>query len=423
MSKFDKVIGYESIKMELMQICDMIHNKSVYEKLGAKMPNGVVLYGAPGLGKSLMAKCFIEECGLKTFTIRKNKSDDFVEYITDVFKKAKENAPSIVFLDDMDKFANEDSNRRDAEEYVAVQAGIDDVKNSNVFVMATVNEIHKLPDSLIRSGRFDKKIEVCCPNSEDCVKIIEHYLSDKVVSNDVNVDDLSKMISYSSCAELETILNEAAILAAYQRKEFIDMNDLIKAVLRMEYNSSDNFTKVSDENMKKVALHEAGHLVVCEVLSPGSVGIASLRTTGRSSIGGFIRRCKNISETTHNILVSLAGKAAVELCYGICADGCERDINNAYTSIRRELSDRGTGGFGLVDVSCHHFDVSESFNSRNEAVVQAELERLMTKTRNILIKNREFLEKATEELMKKETLLFSDIRKLRESVAVTEVML
>lgn len=120
MSSFDKIIGYETIKNELMQICDMINNKSVYEKLGAELPMGVLLYGDPGLGKTLMAKCFIEECKLEAFTIRKNKSENFVEHISEVFKHAKEKAPAIIFLDDMDKFANEDNNHRDAEEYVAV---------------------------------------------------------------------------------------------------------------------------------------------------------------------------------------------------------------------------------------------------------------------------------------------------------------
>ena len=100
-----------------------------------------------------MARCFIDECNLETFTIRKNKSENFVGYITETFKKAKENAPSVIFLDDMDKFANEDNNHKDAEEYVAIQAGIDDVKGCDVFVLATANEIRKLPKSLTRSGR------------------------------------------------------------------------------------------------------------------------------------------------------------------------------------------------------------------------------------------------------------------------------
>ena len=156
MNAFDKVIGYETIKNELLQICDMMHNREVYEELGAKLPQGILLYGDPGLGKTLIAKCFIEESGLKSYVVRRNKgNDDFIGDIAATFQKARETAPCIVFLDDMDKFANEDSNHRDAEEYVAVQSGIDEVKNCNVFVLAPANEMWKLPNSLVRSGRFD----------------------------------------------------------------------------------------------------------------------------------------------------------------------------------------------------------------------------------------------------------------------------
>lgn len=197
MSAFDRVVGYETIKNELLQICDMIHNREIYEELGAKLPQGILLYGDPGLGKTLMAKSFIEESGLKAYIVRRNKgNNDFIGDITDTFRKAKENTPSVIFLDDMDKFANEDSNHRDAEEYVAVQSGIDEVKSCDVFILATANEIWKLPSSLVRSGRFDRKIEVQCPTNRDADEIIEHYLSNKKVSETVNMDDLSKMISY-----------------------------------------------------------------------------------------------------------------------------------------------------------------------------------------------------------------------------------
>lgn len=227
MNTFDKVIGYESIKNELLQICDMIHHPEFYTALGAKLPQGVMLYGAPGLGKTLLAKCFIEESGLRTFTVRRNKSaNDFVEEIIQTFRQASANAPAIVFLDDMDKFANEDDSRRDAEEYVAVQSGIDEVKDAGVFVLATVNEIHKLPPSLKRSGRFDRKIEVLPPTSADAETIIRHYLRNKKLSDSIRVQDVAMMITYSSCAELETILNESAIRAAYRRSACIEMEDI-----------------------------------------------------------------------------------------------------------------------------------------------------------------------------------------------------
>lgn len=424
MSALDKVIGYEAIKNELLQICDMIHNREIYEELGARLPQGILLYGEPGLGKTLMAKSFIEESGLKAYIVRRNKGDDdFIGEITDTFHRAKENTPCVIFLDDMDKFANEDSDHRDAEEYVAVQSGIDEVKNCDVFVLATANEMRKLPGSLVRSGRFDRKIEVKCPTDKDANKIIAHYLSDKKVSKNVNMEDLSKMISYSSCAELETILNEAAISAAYKRKTDIEMEDLVKSVLRMIYDSPDNYTKASAEDMKKTALHEAGHLVVSEVLCPGSVGLASLRSTGRDSTGGFIHRCKELSRRPYYVLVSLAGKAAVELYYcDTVASGCQSDINRACNYIRDGISENATLGFGMIDVSTRSFpETSENMNSRSEAVTHAELERYMRITKDILLKNREFLERVAAALIEKETLLYSDIRALTESTTITEV--
>ena len=422
MNAFDKVIGYETIKNELLQICDMLHNKKVYEDLGAKLPQGVLLYGDPGLGKTLMAKSFIEESGIEAYTVRRNKgNDDFIGAITDTFAKAIEHAPAIVFLDDMDKFANEDDDHRDAEEYVAVQSGIDEVKNCDVFVLATANDIDKLPDSLIRTGRFDRKIMVQRPTENDADSIIGHYLSDKKVADTVNMEDLAKMISYSSCAELETILNEAAINAAFQRKEKIETEDLVKAVLRMQYDSPDDLNKSSDEDKRKTALHEAGHLVVSEVLVPGSVGLASIRPTGRNPVGGFIHSCKYLTRRPYQILVSLAGKAAVELYYSeACASGCYSDIGKAVRLIREGLSESGTHGFGMIDVSGRFGGISESQNSRSEAVIHAELERYFFKAKDILLKNRAFLEAVTEALAEKETLLYSDIRRLRNGSEIIE---
>jgi cell division protease FtsH len=421
MSAFDRIIGYETIKTELMQICDMIHHSEVYENLGAKLPQGLLLYGDPGLGKTLMAKAFIEESGLKTYVVRRNKgNDDFIGDITDTFLCAKVNAPAIVFLDDMDKFANEDQNHRDAEEYVAVQAGIDDVKDSSVFVIATANEMWKLPRSLVRSGRFDRKIEVQCPTDKDATDIIRYYLSDKKVSDSVDLEDLSRMISYSSCAELETILNDAAINAASERKDSIEMEDLVNSVLRMQYDSPDIYAKTSEDEMRRVALHEAGHLVVCEALEPGSVGLASLRTSGRSSTNGFIHRCKELSKLEYNILISLAGKVAEELYYADVSDnGCQSDLERAAELIQSRLSRSGVKGLFMVDFDSFPDSPSEEFKARIETAVHAELENYMLRAKDILLKNRDFLEKAAEALIGKETLLYSDIRKIKESTTVT----
>lgn len=419
MNSFDKVIGYKSIKRELLQICDMIRNRTIYEKMGARLPHGLLLYGDPGLGKSLLANCFMEECGLNTVTVRRDKGGDaFINSIAQAFAKAKEEAPSVLLLDDMDKFANEDSSRCDAPEYVAVQAGIDDVKETAVFVIATANEIRKLPDSLCRSGRFDRKIRIQPPTAADAEAIIAHYLSGKQVSDDINMKDLTKMMSYHSCAELETILNEAAIRAAFARKDSIGMEDMVGTVLKQQYGASEDVPHNSEEAVKKTALHEAGHLVACEILSPGSVGFASLLPSRENRCGGFVHTCTTIPDSCEAI-IALAGKAAVEMRYpGQFADGCGRDIKRAVNSIREAAANVGTMGFSLLDVeSDHSVSMSESLNARSEAAVQAELERCYNKAKSILSRNELFLEKITEAFLEKETLLYSDIQRIRSATA------
>lgn len=426
MSAFDKVIGYETIKSELLQLCDMIQNPMLYSKLGAKLPKGLLLYGNPGLGKSLMAKCFIEESGLTAYTIRRNSNNnDFITTITGTFEKAKGESPVIVFLDDIDKFANEDNEHKDAEEYVAVQSGIDDVSDHNIFVIATANDLEKLPKSLIRPGRFDRQIHVHNPSPDDAVLIIRHYLADKMLSASVNMDDLSKMISYRSCAELETILNEAAITAAYRRKESIEMEDLVDSVLRREYDSPDIFSDSSDQDLRKAAIHETGHLVVCESLIPGSVGLASVRLSGRESQRGFINHCKKLKKESDDILILLAGKAALDLYYADGAsNGCSSDIRRAKCIIARSICENGERGFGFVDASVYDDYLvdpgSELMLSRNETVIQSELERYTTMAKTILIKNRAFLEKIAAALIEKATLLYSDISEIKRSVGFVE---
>ena len=162
MKAMDKIIGYSSIKRELKQISDTLKNREAYDKLGVSSPRGLLLYGDPGVGKSLMAAAIIEESGRPAYICRKDKPNgDFVKYIKETFDKAAENAPSIVFLDDMDKFTNGDERHPDAEEYVTVQSCIDEVRGKEVFVLATVNNIRNLPRSLRRAGRFDRTIGPC----------------------------------------------------------------------------------------------------------------------------------------------------------------------------------------------------------------------------------------------------------------------
>lgn len=378
--------------------------------------------GEPGLGKTLLAKCFIDECGLKSYTLRSNKGGDkFVDEITATFEKAKQNAPSIIFLDDMDKFANDDDMHCDAQEYVAVQAGIDFVKGSDVFVIATTNDINKLPDSLVRTGRFDRVVIVQPPTQDDASKIIEHYLKNKKLSDDVDFNDLCKMMTYHSCSDLETLLNEAAIRAGYGKKDCIEMEDLINAVLRLQYKSPDELLQKDKDEVRKTAIHEAGHIVVSELLNPESVGLASIRSKGRIQIGGFIHKCKDDESLQNQVMICLAGKVATEMYYSdTCASGCLSDFKSAINLIRDGLTEEGTNGVSFLEFKNYCYDLSERSWDNREAVVHAEIERYILQTRDILIKNKEFLEKTSEALAEKETLLYSDIQSIKNSVTITK---
>ena len=170
MSAFDKIIGYDHIKAELMQISDMIHHPEVYAALDAKLPQGLLLSGAPGLGKTLMATALMEDSGLPCFTVRRSQSEDeFLKQLAHTFDEAAEAAPTMLLLDDMDKFSSDEFS---TAAFTAVQSCIDKVQEKQVFVIATVNNVKELPDSLLRCGRFDRQIEVQRPNCTDGEQII-----------------------------------------------------------------------------------------------------------------------------------------------------------------------------------------------------------------------------------------------------------
>lgn len=419
MSAFDKVIGYEQIKQELMRVCDMIQHREYYDALGAKLPHGMLLHGDPGLGKTLLAKCLIEESGLDCVTVRRDvNGDEFHDVIRRAFAYAREHTPAIVFLDDMDKFANEDRYRRDAPEYVTVQSCMDECKDSEVFVLATANNFDKLPDSLVRSGRFDIKIELESPKGKDAEGIIKYYLRDKQVSRTLNYEDLVRMVSYRSCAELEQLLNDAAIRAAYQRRTSIEMEDFVEVLLQEKLNTPDYDSAEDNEDTYKFAIHEAGHLVTAEILFPGSVGMIAIRSEPGHGCNGFVHMCRELPETMNYVLVALAGKAAVEQ-YNAQekATGCRDDLLKASNAIRDYIVEEARMGFAyyLPDAN-RDLDIPDSLNERVVTLIQAEMERCFLRVQDILLRNRAFLEAVVDALMMKKVLLHSDIQAIRRRI-------
>lgn len=415
MKEFEAVIGYESIKKELERICDIIKYPEKYTRLGVKSPSGLLLYGAPGVGKTTMAKCFIEACGVKTFTCRKSKPDgDFVNEISRTFDEAKNAAPSIVFLDDMDKFSNNDNVHRNSEEYVAIQSCIDDISGSGVFVLATANDLNNLPTSLLRTGRFDKKIEVKNPSGKEAEKIIAYYLGQKHFVTDVDVHQIARILCGKSCADLETVINEAGIYAGFAGREYIDMDDMIRACIRVIFNAPESLDGYGNEILEKIAYHEAGHAVVAEILEPESVSLVSICTRdnkygGVTSIYQTEESFFSMQNMENRVRVLLAGKAAIEVKYGEVDVGANNDLQRAFEIVSRFVTVYCSTSFDRLETR----KSSSALIERKEMQVNAEIERYYAEARKILIQNRQFLDKLSASLVEKKTIIAKEIEAVK----------
>ena len=424
MGVFDKIFGYSAIKEELRQISDMLRCSAPYDKLGVTAPRGLLLYGEPGVGKSMMASAVIEESGRRAFTCRKDSPNgDFVKKIKSIFEQAAENAPAIVYLDDMDKFANEDMHHPDAEEYVTVQSCIDEVKDKQVFVLATANDIHCLPDSLCRAGRFDRKIKVSAPRGRDAEKIIAHFLNSKNFVSEVDSGVIARMLDGHSCAELESIINTAGVYAGYERVEQITMQHFIKAYVRTmsDFPLEDDTRRDSASNqlILHVAYHEAGHAVISEVLRPESVSFISAYSQ-KNECEGFTHFYDDHSRTPlywkiSSIIVALGGMAAVEQKFGVRDMGAESDLIKAFDMAAELVTHTCINGFHLH--STEGID-SDCLRYKREQAVASEIERYYQKAKEILALNEEFFEKTAVAITEKHLLTEIDVQRIKSDCKI-----
>ena len=418
MSKFDKIIGYEDIKAELKRYANVLMEPEKYAKLGVMMPSGILLHGEPGLGKTLMAKCFIEETGCRTFTLRKEKPDgDFVKQIKETYdtvKNEKERV-TIIFLDDMDKFANEDDNHKNAEEYVTIQSCIDDCKGSGVFTLATVNDKYLLPDSLLRAGRFDKVIEVANPKGEESEKVIKYFLQNKKVMNNVDSSEIAKIMEGHSCAELENVINEAGIYAGFAGREEIGREDVIRACMRLMFEAPESVKPVKETILRNIAVHEAGHTVVSEMLCPGSVALVSVwGHTG--DVGGITKvndpdgyaYSKDLQEK--KVMGMLGGKAAIELMYGTEDVSCNSDLHKVFEMVRRFVDNFCSLGFDAFD---DRFS-SDYLREKKDRLVASEVDRYYRMSKRIITENRRFFDDVVETLCEHKTITYREIQEIKQ---------
>ena len=423
MSAFEKIIGYEDIKQELEGIADALRDDAAYKALGVRPPVGLLLHGKPGVGKTLMAKCLIEESGREAFSVKKTVANAaFVDQIKEIFDAAAEAAPSIVFLDDMDKFSNGDRHHRNTDEMVALQTCIDEVAGKGVFVLATANDTDVLPDSLLRPGRFDRKIEVDTPSVEDAPSIVGSYLAGKPLADDVDVVMLARMLHGYSCATLEAVVNEAGLSAARRRADLISFDDLVQACLSSVYkipvDSAEFFADV-DLNVpieaSKVIWHEAGHAAMSEIVRPGSVVFVAARVSERSGrpqglAVDDIRNSQSLSNMKASIMVSLAGRAAMDVRFGEVDMGSGRDIATAFRRANTLQEDLCSEGFSLNSP----FSDSDAIKHARELSHASLVADSYRRVKEALIANMPFMEEVARGLAKRGYLTGTEVSAIRE---------
>ncbi len=413
---FENIIGYDDVKNSLKMIVDVLNNKEKYEKLGCRIPHGLLLHGKPGTGKTSMANCIIDAVNRELFVIRKTSSDgNFVNYINKVFAEAINNQPSIILLDDLDKFSEHENDRSNDEEFVVVQSLIDHVKNKDVFIIATANDVYDLPSSLRRSGRFDIQFKIENPKEAEATKIFEYYLKNKKVDKDINIKNISVVLSGKSCADLEKVCNQAGIYAGYNDKDKIGMEDLLKAALEMQYDC--NYISASEEyeDSIKVAYHEAGHALVGELLEKNSVSFITIMKND-GDISGFTSFHENDKYFSsfkcmeNRVKTLLAGKAATEIVYNECDVGAGKDLERAFKIVSRFIDDYCLNGFECR--TNEGFETSNDTMNNYDKKVRELIDKYYNEVKIMLVEHRKKLDKIANELRKKKVLFQDEIDKL-----------
>jgi cell division protease FtsH len=430
MDPFDRIIGYEAQKDELRRISAILKDPCRYRDRGIRPPKALMLYGEPGLGKTSMARALIEESGRKSFACRKSRSDrDFTTEIKTTFEDAAASSPSIVFLDDVDKYA-EDNLREDSnkEEFAIIQSCMEDVRDRDVFVLATANNIEIIPESLMRPGRFGRRMLIDEPIYRDAVAITENYLRSFGASDGPDPEFVVQLIGRPfSGAKLEEVINEAAIRANYRGAAAIRRDDIVEAVFGIVHCTQAGDTGSgagrTPGELNTVAYHEAGHAVM-RLAVGGTVPLIS--TIGTGIIKGFCCSFegdggKTFEQLMNDVRVSLAGKAAVETLLGIKDIGTEKDIESAAEIIRRCTEKTFSFGFEFGN-DLHPWDrrLSETRKAAVTDKVCSLLEKYYGETCSVIRAHSGFVRAVAEELKNRKYLCSDDLERIRRTAEPTD---
>ena len=448
-TKFDDVAGIDEEKKELEEIVDFLKHSEKYIKLGAKIPKGVLLVGAPGTGKTLMAKAVAGEAGVPFFSI---SGSDFVEMfvgvgasrVRDLFDQAKKHQPCIIFIDEIDAVGRQrgaglggghDEREQTLNQLLVEMDGFD--KNTNIIVIAATNRPDILDNALLRPGRFDRQIVINKPDVLGREQILKVHAKNKPLAEEVDLKVLAKRTPGFTGADLQNLLNEAALLAARHNKTKVEMPDLEEAIDKVMAGPEKKSRIISDEEKENTAYHEVGHALLATMLK-GCDSLHKVSIIPRGMALGITMTLPEKdyltmkkSQLLDRITMTLGGRVAEELIYGpdSVTTGASNDLEKVSNLARKMVTAYGMSekmGNLTYGKSEEHifmgrdFGHNRDFSEEIAADIDREVKKIVDEryeiAKDILSKNRDMLEYISKALLDKETLDEKDFEELMQTV-------
>ena len=433
---FAQVAGLKEEKEELEEIVDFLKEPGKYTGVGARIPKGVLLEGPPGTGKTLLAKAVAGEAGVPFFSI---SGSDFVEMfvgvgasrVRDLFEEAKHNAPCIVVIDEIDAVARRrgtgmggghDEREQTLNQLLVEMDGFG--VNEGIIVMAATNRVDILDPAILRPGRFDRKVAVGTPDIGGREEILKVHAKNKPLGDDVNLQQIAQTTAGFTGADLENLLNEAAIIAAKENRSFIAQKDIKRAFIKVGIGAEKKSRIISDKEKKITAYHEAGHAILFHVLPDvGPVYTVSIIPTGVGAAGYTMplpekdEMFATKSRMLQDIMVSLGGRIAEEIIFGDITTGASSDIKKATKTARRMVTRYGMSDH--IGVICYDDDDDEVFIGKDLAHAKAHSEEISgeidkevksiiddcyTKAKDIILQHEDVLHSCAQLLLEKEKI-------------------
>lgn len=444
--KLSDVAGLQEEKEDFEEIIDFLKDPAKYSKLGARVPKGVLLEGPPGTGKTLLAKAIAGEANVPFFSI---SGSDFVEMfvgvgasrVRDLFADAKKNAPCIVFIDEIDAVARRrgtgmggghDEREQTLNQMLVEMDGFED--NQGIIVLAATNRVDILDPAILRPGRFDRKIAVSPPDVRGREEILRLHADKKPIGDDVDLKQIAQTTAGFTGADLENLLNEAAILTAKDNRGFITKADVQKAFIKVGIGAEKKSRVVSDKEKRITAYHEAGHAILFHVLPDvGPVYTVSIIPTGAGA-AGYTMPLPEKDEMFHtkgqmlqDIMVLLGGRIAEEIIFDDITTGASNDIMRATKEARKMVTKYGMSE--NIGVICYDNDDDEVFIGRDLAhakshseyitgeidkEVKAIVDDCYAKAKAIILEHKDVLESCAQLLLEKEKITKEEFEALFE---------